>query len=81
MFFQDFHSIRNVIFAANRQQNAALMKIQQGPLDRLEGGARIFNAEANAFYAVFADNTAPQGVVQICHQRLTGLANERMNEP
>ncbi len=80
MFFQGLHRVGRIVFAADREQDSALIKIEHRLLHRLVCGAGILRAELNPFHAVFTDDAAPHGVVEIGDEHLGQFSGERMQE-
>ncbi len=80
MLLQRFHGIVEIVLAAYRQQNSFARQIEQGTVQGLIGGARIFGADFDAGHSVFADHAAPQRVVEIDDQNLGGAAAEGHDE-
>ena len=66
-----------VVFAAERDEHAALQEVQHGGVKGGEHLAGIFRRiELDPLHPVFADDTAPQGVVAIEDQALLGSSLE-----
>ena len=70
MLTQHLIDIGGVVLAAHRQDQAALLEIQDAALEFEVGVAGIVRADGDAVDAVFADDAAPQGVVRVQHQHL-----------
>ena len=74
MFFDRLHGVIQIVLAAHREQDSTARKIKQGALQSLKSGAGIFRADLDARHSVFADDSAPERVVEIDHQTLGGAA-------
>ena len=70
MLTQHLVEIGRVVLAAQREDQAALLKIENAALKIAIGGAGIVGAERDAVDAVFSDHAAPQRVVGVEHQHL-----------
>jgi len=65
MFIQHLINIGGVVLAAQRQDEPALLKIEQSALEGHVGVARILVAKRDAVEAVLTDDAAPQRVVGV----------------
>ena len=77
MLFDRFHGVVEIILAAHGEQNSLARQVEQCALQDLISRARIFRANLNAGHAVFADDAAPQRVVEIDGQNFCGAAAQR----
>ncbi len=67
MTVKDLTHISHIIFGSDGQQVATRTHPQQRALQRFERVAWEFVTQANSADAIFTNNAAPQGVVEINH--------------
>src|SRR5277367_401128 len=64
---------RRIILGANSEDDTPLLELQRVTLQHEMGFAlRAAGAEHDAVHTIVADDSAPQGVVEIAHQALPG---------
>ena len=80
MRFERFHRVVKVVFAANPQQYSPACQVEHRALKGLERGSGIFRADFDPRHAVFADDAAPERVVEIDDQAFGGAAGKRHDE-
>jgi hypothetical protein len=77
MLVEGFHGVVEIVLAARGEQDSLAREIEQGALQGLIRRAGIFGTDLDSGHAVFADDAAPERVVEIDNQTFGSAACER----
>ena len=78
MVLQRFHGIVSIVLAADCEQNASMMEIEQRALKVLICATRMLAAELNSGNSVLPDHSSPKSVIEVHNYSLRNFTGKRV---